>query len=101
MSHIEEAPTYDRTQDRLCDTDLDTPASAPVFDVPERKIVAVDHPCTLLNLDAGLQSFGPKPNFRKVSRPLLSTTWQVLIRSNLTACGECTGASSTPAMVST
>ncbi|KAI0196734.1 RNA polymerase III transcription factor IIIC subunit-domain-containing protein [Xylaria flabelliformis] len=40
--------------------------SAPIFEVPERKIVAIDHPCILLNLDNGLRSFGPKPDFRKL-----------------------------------
>ncbi|KAI1818108.1 hypothetical protein GGS20DRAFT_529777 [Poronia punctata] len=41
-------------------------ASAPTLEVPERKIVAVDHPCILLNLENGLKSFGPKPNFQKL-----------------------------------
>ncbi|KAJ8126124.1 hypothetical protein O1611_g7514 [Lasiodiplodia mahajangana] len=40
--------------------------SAPTFEVPNRKIVAVDHPCILLDLENGLRSFGPKPNFQKL-----------------------------------
>ncbi|KAI1639734.1 RNA polymerase III transcription factor IIIC subunit-domain-containing protein [Biscogniauxia mediterranea] len=40
--------------------------TAPTFEVPERKIVAVEHPCILLNLDNGLKAFGPQPNFHKL-----------------------------------
>ncbi|KAI0397331.1 hypothetical protein F5Y17DRAFT_416121 [Xylariaceae sp. FL0594] len=43
-----------------------TTISAPTLEVPERKIVAVDHPCRLLNLDNGLKSFGPKPELQKL-----------------------------------
>ncbi|KAI1367454.1 hypothetical protein F5Y08DRAFT_298556 [Xylaria arbuscula] len=50
-----------------CDVpDSDAPKSAPTFDVPERKVVAVDHPCIVINLEKGLRSFGPKPNFSKL-----------------------------------
>ncbi|KAI1500975.1 RNA polymerase III transcription factor IIIC subunit-domain-containing protein [Biscogniauxia marginata] len=37
--------------------------TAPTFEVPERRIVSVEHPCILLNLDNGLRSFGPQPDF--------------------------------------
>ncbi|KAI1370906.1 hypothetical protein F4677DRAFT_437244 [Hypoxylon crocopeplum] len=42
------------------------PTGAPIFDVPERKIVAIEHPSVLLDLDKGLTTFGPDPGFRKL-----------------------------------
>ncbi|KAI1771854.1 hypothetical protein F4818DRAFT_192179 [Hypoxylon cercidicola] len=39
---------------------------APVFDVPDRKIVAIEHPCVVMNLDKGLSTFGPEPDFQKL-----------------------------------
>ncbi|KAI0205257.1 hypothetical protein F4808DRAFT_278645 [Astrocystis sublimbata] len=53
-------------QIELDDSETDIPESAPIFDVPDRKIVAIDHPCIIYNLDKGLQSFGPNPEFRKL-----------------------------------
>lgn len=68
MNHGQGDHAYSETQVR---SHTSVSASAPTFEVPSRKIVAVDHPCILLNLENGLQSFGPKPNFQKVSyRPL-------------------------------
>ncbi|CAJ2508261.1 Uu.00g094470.m01.CDS01 [Anthostomella pinea] len=53
--------------------------SAPIFEVPERKIVAVEHPCILRNLDNGLNAFGPDPNFRRliddVPEPMALPLW--------------------------
>ncbi|GAP92722.1 putative transcription factor tau subunit sfc1 [Rosellinia necatrix] len=66
MSHLQGGQIYSRPQTRLHVTDTNAPRNAPVFEVPERKIVAIDHPCTLLNLEKGLRSFGPKPNFQKL-----------------------------------
>ena len=40
---------------------------APVFDLPSRKVVAIEHPCVVLNLDKGLDVFGPSPEFHTVS----------------------------------
>ncbi|KAI1180835.1 hypothetical protein F4777DRAFT_527164 [Nemania sp. FL0916] len=55
MNHTQDGQTHNGAQ-----------TSAPVLDVPERKIVAVDHPCILLSLENGLRSFGPEPNFKKL-----------------------------------
>ncbi|KAI1334774.1 hypothetical protein F5Y15DRAFT_400313 [Xylariaceae sp. FL0016] len=40
--------------------------SAPIFGIQSRKIVAIEHPCIVRNLDNGLKSFGPKPDFHKL-----------------------------------
>ncbi|KAL7625530.1 tau 95 subunit of transcription factor TFIIIC [Parahypoxylon ruwenzoriense] len=47
-------------------SDADDTSGAPIFEVPQRKIVAIEHPCVLLNLDKGLASFGQEPNFHKL-----------------------------------
>ncbi|RYP11770.1 hypothetical protein DL765_007612 [Monosporascus sp. GIB2] len=39
---------------------------APTFDLPSRKIVAIEHPCIVQNLDKGLDTFGPRPDFRSL-----------------------------------
>ncbi len=39
---------------------------APILEVPHRKIVAIEHPCVILNLDKGLATFGQEPDFQKV-----------------------------------
>ena len=67
MTRIEDAHPYRRTLIECDIPDSNAPRSAPIFDVPERKVVAVDHPCIVINLEKGLRSFGPKPNFSKVS----------------------------------
>ncbi|RYO98275.1 hypothetical protein DL764_007141 [Monosporascus ibericus] len=41
--------------------------AAPTLDLPSRKIVAIEHPCIIQNIDKGLDTFGPQPNFRSVS----------------------------------
>lgn len=48
--------------------DADDSAGAPIFEVPPRKIVAIEHPCVILNLDKGLATFGPDPDFQKVGK---------------------------------
>ncbi|KAI5867173.1 hypothetical protein GGS23DRAFT_164707 [Durotheca rogersii] len=48
------------------DHSSETDGGAPVFDVPERRIVAIEHPCVLRNLDRGLASFGQEPDFHKL-----------------------------------
>lgn len=68
MSHIKGGHSYSRVQIGPNVPDTVAPMSAPTFEVPKRKIVAVDHPCIVLNLENGLRSFGSKPNFQKVSR---------------------------------
>ncbi|KAJ2972562.1 hypothetical protein NUW58_g9160 [Xylaria curta] len=70
MSRVDGGRAYGRAQIRphVSDTGvpMSAPTSAPTFEVPDRKIVAVDHPCILLNLENGLRSFGPGPNFQKL-----------------------------------
>ncbi|KAI2471911.1 hypothetical protein F4781DRAFT_63278 [Annulohypoxylon bovei var. microspora] len=46
--------------------DVDDSEDAPIFDVPQRKIVAIEHPCILINLDKGLSTFGVDPDFQKL-----------------------------------
>ncbi|KAI1079322.1 hypothetical protein F5B20DRAFT_173557 [Whalleya microplaca] len=48
------------------DPNADGPTGAPIFEVPPRRIVAIEHPCVLLNLDKGLHSFGLEPKFQKL-----------------------------------
>jgi hypothetical protein len=59
--------TYKGVRPSSHSSDSRIATSVPTLEVPERKIVAVDHPCMLLNLENGLKSFGPKPEFQKVS----------------------------------
>ncbi|KAI1205921.1 uncharacterized protein F4807DRAFT_440974 [Annulohypoxylon truncatum] len=46
--------------------DVDDSEGAPILDVPQRKIVAIEHPCVLINLDKGLDTFGVDPDFQKL-----------------------------------
>lgn len=71
MSRIEDNHTHDRVQVRPHVSDTGAPMSAPTFEVPKRKIIAVEHPCIVLNLENGLRSFGPRPDFHKVSHMLI------------------------------
>ncbi|KAI0834139.1 hypothetical protein F5Y06DRAFT_289951 [Hypoxylon sp. FL0890] len=57
----EEDPYYRDDSD-----DIDYPTGAPSFEVPQRKIVAIEHPCVVLNLDKGLATFGQDPDFQKL-----------------------------------
>ncbi|KAH8166659.1 hypothetical protein CIB48_g1538 [Xylaria polymorpha] len=66
MSRIEDNHTHDRVQVRPHVSDTGAPMSAPTFEVPKRKIIAVEHPCIVLNLENGLRSFGPRPDFHKL-----------------------------------
>ncbi|KAK8032432.1 hypothetical protein PG990_002166 [Apiospora arundinis] len=43
---------------------------APVYEVSTRKVIAIEHPCIIQNLDRGIKSFGSTPEFHKlVNRP--------------------------------
>ncbi|KAK8110495.1 Transcription factor tau subunit sfc1 [Apiospora kogelbergensis] len=43
---------------------------APVYEVPTRKVIAIEHPCIIQDLDRGIKSFGSNPKFQKlVNRP--------------------------------
>ncbi|KAI1284671.1 hypothetical protein F5Y07DRAFT_347400 [Xylaria sp. FL0933] len=66
MSHVQDGRAYNRAQTGPGEQDISAPMSAPTFEVPERKIVAIDHPCIVVDLEKGLRSFGPKPNFQKL-----------------------------------
>lgn len=39
---------------------------APAFKIPSRTIAAVEHPFLIQNLDKGLNTFGPNPQFQSV-----------------------------------
>jgi hypothetical protein len=40
---------------------------APAFKIPSRTIAAVEHPFLIQDLDKGLGTFGPNPQFQSVS----------------------------------
>lgn len=42
--------------------------SAPVYTVPPREIVAVEHPLIIKNLENGIKTFGRQPQWNKVCR---------------------------------
>lgn len=48
---------------------------APAFKIPSRTIAAVEHPFLIHNLDKGLGTFGPNPQFQSVR----STSFPLLI----------------------
>ncbi|KAI1093982.1 hypothetical protein F5B19DRAFT_97272 [Rostrohypoxylon terebratum] len=55
---------YEHTnEDQYENDDLE---DAPILDVPQRKIVAIEHPCVVINLDKGLDTFGVDPDFQKL-----------------------------------
>lgn len=39
---------------------------APAFKIPSRTIAAVEHPCLVKDLDKGVDTFGPNPQFQSV-----------------------------------
>lgn len=41
--------------------------AAPIFNIPSRKLVAVEHPMIIMNLDNGIQTFGSNLPFERVS----------------------------------
>ena len=45
----------------------DIAEAAPIFDLSSRKIVAIEHPCVVRDLDKGIDVFGPNPEFHTVS----------------------------------
>ncbi|KAK7747158.1 tau 95 subunit of transcription factor TFIIIC [Diatrype stigma] len=47
-------------------TGPDSDAVAPKLELSSRKIVAIEHPCVILNLDKGLALFGPDPHFNNL-----------------------------------
>ena len=47
--------------------------TAPAYEVPPRKVVAVEHPLVIKNLENGLKTFGRNKPFERVSKEFLST----------------------------
>ncbi|KAI0845549.1 RNA polymerase III transcription factor IIIC subunit-domain-containing protein [Daldinia vernicosa] len=68
MMEVEDDSYYvdDEVDDADDADDADDSAGAPIFEVPPRKIAAIEHPCVILNLDKGLATFGPDPDFQKL-----------------------------------
>lgn len=56
----------DEQDDQLEHDDEET-FPAPVFKIPSRTISAVEHPFLIMDLDKGLETFGPNPQFNSVS----------------------------------
>jgi hypothetical protein len=54
--------------------------AAPVFKVPEREIIAVEHPMIVQNIDNGIKTFGNNHPFQRVSlsRPLYTDLAAIL-----------------------
>lgn len=50
-----------------------TASSAPVYTVPHREIVAVEHPMAIKNIDNGLKTFGRGEPLAQVSHKSLWT----------------------------
>jgi general transcription factor 3C polypeptide 5 (transcription factor C subunit 1) len=47
-------------------------SSAPIYAVPHRKVVAVEHPMAIKNVDIGMKTFGRGAPLAQVSQELLS-----------------------------
>lgn len=62
----EEEEQYDRDDQARGDLDEEDIPQAPSFKIPSRTISAVEHPFMVKNLDKGLASFGPNPQFQSV-----------------------------------
>lgn len=50
---------------------------APAFKIPSRTISAVEHPFQIMDLDKGLETFGPTPQFASVSPKTVSRPSQL------------------------
>jgi len=40
---------------------------APIYDVPDQRVVSIEHPCIVKNLDRGLKSLGGEAQIQHVS----------------------------------
>lgn len=80
VSSEEEEPYDQNDQDRAELDDEEVP-QAPSFKIPSRTISAVEHPCMIKNLDKGVDTFGPNPQFQSVR----TTFWS---RLPLSACPD-------------
>jgi hypothetical protein len=40
---------------------------APYYDIPEKKILAIEHPMVVKNIDNAIKTFGRVPPFKRVS----------------------------------
>jgi hypothetical protein len=52
------------------------PNAAPYFEAPQQKIVAVEHPFVIRNVDNGIKSFGRDPNFQRVRHRVLLSVFR-------------------------
>ncbi|KAI1468943.1 RNA polymerase III transcription factor IIIC subunit-domain-containing protein [Daldinia caldariorum] len=64
MMEAEDEPYYADEADEV--DDADDSGGAPIYEVPPREIIAIEHPSVILNLDKGLATFGSDPNFQKL-----------------------------------
>ncbi|KAI1800565.1 RNA polymerase III transcription factor IIIC subunit-domain-containing protein [Daldinia bambusicola] len=64
MMETEDEPYYADEADEV--DDADDSGGAPIYEVPRREIIAIEHPSVILNLDKGLATFGSDPNFQKL-----------------------------------
>lgn len=66
----EQDEQYDREQqveqDRQDEQDEQRIPQAAAFKIPSRTISAVEHPFLIMDLDKGLETFGPNPQFPSV-----------------------------------
>lgn len=49
------------------DEDDEEAPEAPSFKIPSRTIAAVEHPFLVMDVDKGVETFGPNPQFQSVS----------------------------------
>lgn len=62
----EEEEQDDQDDAERAELDDEEIPQAPSFKIPSRTISAVEHPCIIKNLDKGLETFGPNPQFQSV-----------------------------------
>ena len=60
--------------------------AAPVYTVPPRKVVAVEHPLVVKNLENGLKTFGRNRPFERVRLNPISLFVLDLPRASLVIC---------------
>lgn len=60
------SPSSSSSQSSASEAEVDEQPQAPAFKIPSRTIAAVEHPFLVKNLDKGIDSFGPNPQFQSV-----------------------------------
>lgn len=43
------------------------PSTAPIYNVPQERVVSIEHPCIVRNFDNGIKSLGGEPQMKHVS----------------------------------